>query len=571
MMTTQANNSVHNWLLAGPWYRRQSLGGGAVQRSQRPIIQKYASSDFATEIISDPERSLRFVGEDFVNNNALAPNDPVAPLTAGVANNSLKLFLDSHSRFYVVVCELHCDAPGYPNVSRNKVAEAGFVIRKFTTQLDDTQRQALEPVLKKRAMLQAKINRVQRGLKGLYSSFSGGPGKLELRKKLNKKQSAKLAELNTALEESNAALLAVKEEQKVTVDALAWISSEHKGVGAWESLDDEVPQAISEQRFPLYPLIADPTKKNNAAEGRSLWFGVIPTQSADVDSQGNPRFDDESAFEVRCFVRRQPECNHTDADCCPGELVWSEATQSYQLAAFYDLDGCGHKPINIKMPNLENLKQQVARGPVGKGANVRVTTPEKSGVSVTTKSDFGMPDAGSPGGDSICFFAIPLITIVAMFLLRLVLPIVVFLFNLWFLLSLRLCIPPSISFDAGLAADLKIIPPEFDFEAEFSAGASLEIGGVLVSSLDEFVDALEPSFDSGNVLDPEVKAAMFERLRAGDDMHDILRSMVDMSSNYGDGPVLDKDGVPLVDQPITATLPEANDGLHYFDSVGAAS
>lgn len=582
-MTTQANNSMHNWLLAGPWYRRQSLGGGVVQRSQRPIIQKYASSDFATEIISDPKRSLRFVGEDFVNNNALPPNDPVTPLTVGVANNSLKLFLDSHSRFYVVVCELHCDAPGYPNVSRNKVAEAGFVIRKFTTQLDDAQRQALEPILKERAMLQAKINRVQRGLKWLYSNYSGGPSKLDLRRKLNKKQSAKLAELNAALKENNAALLAAKKEQKVTVDALAWISSEHKGVGAWELLADEVPQAISEQSFPLYPLVADPTKSDHAAEGRSLWFGVIPTQSADVDDQGNPRFDDESAFEVRCFARRQPECDHTDDDCCPGELVWSEATQSYQLAAFYDLDGCGHKPINIKMPNLENLKQQVARGPVGKGANVRITTPEKSGVSVTTDSDFGMPAAGSPGGNSICFFAIPLITIVAMFLLRLVLPIVVFLFNLWFLLSLRLCIPPSISLDAGLAADLKIIPPEFDFSAEFSAGASLEVGGQLVESLAELANVLEgknpdgsnnlnsDGFDSGNIMDPEVKKAMFERLRTGKDAHDILRSMVDMSSNYGDGPVLDKDGIPLVDQPLTGTLPKTNDGLHYFEFEEAAS
>ena len=119
---------MHNWLLAGPWYRQQSLGGGVVDRSQRPIIQKYASSDFASEIVKDPEHSLRFVGEDLINNDSLAPNEPVTPTTPGVSNNALKLFLGSHSRFYVVVCELHCDAPGYPNVDRNKVAEAGFVV-----------------------------------------------------------------------------------------------------------------------------------------------------------------------------------------------------------------------------------------------------------------------------------------------------------------------------------------------------------------------------------------------------------------------------------------------------------
>jgi len=574
-MATQVNNRVHNWLLAGPWYRQNSLGGGAVKRSQRPIIQKYASSDFATEIITDPEHSLRFVGEDFVNSDSLLPNDPVTPTTPGVAHNSLKLFLGSHSRFYVVVCELHCDAPGYPNVSRDKVAEAGFVVRRFSTQLSDTQRQALEPVLKERAVLQAKVNRVQRGLKGLYSARSSGPGKLELRKSLNKKQSLKLAELTTALEENSTTLASVKEQQKIDVDAQGWIAGEHKGVGQWQTLADEVPQVLTEQTFPLYPLIADPTKDNHAAAGRAIWYGVIPTQSADVDAQGNPWLDDESAYEVRCFVRRQPECDHAEDECCPGEIVWSEGTESYRLAAFHDLDGCGHKPINIKMPNLDNLKQQVARGPTGKGANVRVTTPENSGISTKTGEDFGYPsEGGQPGGSSICFFAIPLITIVAMFLLRLTLPIVVFLFNLWFLLSLRLCIPPSISLDAGLAADLKLIPPEFDFEAEFSASASLEIGGQLVSSFDELANVLEGKnpdgtnnpnfggFDSGDIMDDEVKTAMFLRIRGGKDVHDILRSMVDVSTNYGD------EAIP---NTLTGTLPEATDGLHYFESVGAAS
>ncbi|MDX2418974.1 MAG: hypothetical protein QNK19_16070 [Xanthomonadales bacterium] len=562
---------MHNWLLAGPWYRQQSLGGGAAARSQRPIIQKYASSDFATEIITDPEHSLRFVGEDFVNNISLPPNDPVTPVTPGVGNNSLKLFLDSHSRFYVVVCELHCDAAGYPNVAREQVAEAGFVIRRFATQLNETQRKTLQPVLKQRALLQAKINRVNRGLKGLYSSPSGGPGKLELRKNLNKKQSAKLTELSAALEVNSVKLQTLKKQHKVDVEAQGWIASEHKGRGNWQTLDDEVPQQLTEQSFPLYPLIADPTLEQHAAQGRTLWYGVIPTQSSDVDDRDAPRFDDESGYEIRSFVRRQPECDKDSDICCPGDLIWSQASESYRLAEFYDLDGCGHKPINIKMPNLNNLKQQVARGPVGKGANVRVTTPENSGVSTTTGEDFGMPEPGAPGGNSICFFAIPLITIVAMFLLRLVLPIVVFLFNLWFLLSLRLCIPPSISFDAGLAADLKLIPPEFDFDAEFSAGASLEIGGELVSSFNELANALESGFDKDDVMDPEVKDAMFARLRAGNDVHDILRSMVDMGSNYGDGPVLDDEGNELDPQPISATLAKASDGLHYFDPVEQAS
>ena len=100
---------------------------------------------------------------------------------------------------------------------------------------------------------------------------------------------------------------------------------------------------------------------------------------SDVDEDGNPRFDDENLYEVRCFVQRQPE-----EGCCCGETVWSEPTESYKIAPFFDLDGCGHKPINITLPNLDDLKKQVARGPVGKGANVRMKTPDNSSLTVTT-------------------------------------------------------------------------------------------------------------------------------------------------------------------------------------------
>jgi hypothetical protein len=73
---------------------------------------------------------------------------------------------------------------------------------------------------------------------------------------------------------------------------------------------------------------------------------------------------------------------------------------------------------------------------------------------------FGVNDAGKAessglGGPAICGFAIPLITIVATFVLRLFLPIVVFLFGLWWMLRLRFCIPPVLTLDdAGWAERL---------------------------------------------------------------------------------------------------------------------
>ena len=57
---------------------------------------------------------------------------------------------------------------------------------------------------------------------------------------------------------------------------------------------------------------------------------------------------------------------------------------------------------------------------------------------------------------AICSFAIPLITIVATFVFKLFLPILVVLFNLWFLLKLRFCIPPSVELGGDVDAALDV-------------------------------------------------------------------------------------------------------------------
>ena len=88
-------------------------------------------------------------------------------------------------------------------------------------------------------------------------------------------------------------------------------------------------------------------------------------------------------------------------------------------------------------------------------------------------------DGGEMGGEAICSFSIPLITIIAMFVLSLFLPIVVFIFNLWFLLVFRFCIPPQIKVAAGLDAALAVTPPKIDLDAEFS---------VKIEGLDTLVD-----------------------------------------------------------------------------------
>ena len=61
--------------------------------------------------------------------------------------------------------------------------------------------------------------------------------------------------------------------------------------------------------------------------------------------------------------------------------------------------------------------------------------------------------------------------IVAMFLLNLFLPIILLLFNLWFMLKLKFCIPPSVQLGLDLDAELTVIPGG----VEFAAGIDIDI------------------------------------------------------------------------------------------------
>jgi hypothetical protein len=66
--------------------------------------------------------------------------------------------------------------------------------------------------------------------------------------------------------------------------------------------------------------------------------------------------------------------------------------------------------------------------------------------------DDGTPSKGSVGGSvpQVCTFALELFMIVAFFLFMLFKPIVVLLFQLWWMLALRFCLPPSLTALAAL-------------------------------------------------------------------------------------------------------------------------
>jgi hypothetical protein len=121
------------------------------------------------------------------------------------------------------------------------------------------------------------------------------------------------------------------------------------------------------------------------------------------------------------------------------------------------------------MPNLAELAAQAAALPVESLAPAKVVQPQAMNFDVSD----GKGENGRVGGGQICFFAIPLITIVAFFVFKLFLPVVVLLFGLFFLLSLKLCIPPSFQISAGLDAQLEVLPPSIEVDAEFDVSLEL--------------------------------------------------------------------------------------------------
>jgi hypothetical protein len=151
----------------------------------------------------------------------------------------------------------------------------------------------------------------------------------------------------------------------------------------------------------------------------------------------NPRYDDLATYEIRCRATRAPRPGQ---EHCPSEVFWSAATDPYRLAAFFDPEGTKNRTVSITMPDLSAVAARAGQPAAG---GVAITTPPRSRLSFNP--DDGSPSDGRVGGAAAqtCTFALELFMIVAFFVFSLFLPIVMFLFQLWWLLLLRFCLPPS--------------------------------------------------------------------------------------------------------------------------------
>ncbi len=483
-----------DWALVAPWWKwpdpKESAGG----RVTGPVIQKYETSDLVNAFIANPQRCLTYGDEDLVQTV-----EQVYDVASGVGGKARlfgaawdaakgawfrrrrvpleprtrKIFLPTHKRFYLVVAQLHCDAPGFPRTSRQRVCLAGFVGRRRTTPVPSAGAKEGKAILGDIARDRSRVSVIDAVVPGLKLAAEragerGGP----ILERASLEALAKQRGFVLKLLEADRKRLADWAMRLHVQPALqGWFPTTPKldGVGTWKTVA-ETPETLGDEAtFPMYPLIPPDGQPEHAGRFGTVFFGLLPAYLADHDPQGRPRFDDQEYFEVRCFAKRHLEPHDRGAPCrCPDKLFWSPPTEPYRIASHYDLTGTAHHPVTIQLPDLAELAAQT---PPVAGA-----TFQKPAGSIVPKANDGKAGNGGLSGFQICTIPIPLITIIASFVLELFLPIVVFLFGLWWMLLLKICIPPSISVAAGVTAEL-------DASMSASAEANLKIGGVLLASL----------------------------------------------------------------------------------------
>lgn len=449
----------HPWLLTAPWYEwlRQDFPDRD-PRAMRPAIQKFAGTDFVTRFLADPQDSLKYSDTLPDADDLWSYSRPRASVARGADNRLLrlstreivhtplrKLYLDTHNRFYLVVVEARCARPGLPSPVEEELdgVEAFLVVRRRTVDVPPPLRTPeLARLVRRVSAARAAAQRDDR---------DGG---------------VELAAAITSLEEWSA-------RNGVRPGVQRWRVLEAGRVGGWEDAFDETPDEPGgldgELTVPMWRVPAPVDAPGHAAAGRVLFFGVVPTMSGDVDPDGRPRLDDEHRYEIRCALARPPQPGH---EHCPPRLTWSAPTEPYALAAFFDPVGTANQTVNVRLPDFASLEAFAGRPGRGGGrGGVRFSTPDNSHIRITGK----LPDVSgrTDGPAEVCTFALPLITIVAFFVFSLFLPIVVFALQLWWMLTLRICFPPSADMAGAFDALVKINGPEL--RADLAADAAVAV------------------------------------------------------------------------------------------------
>jgi hypothetical protein len=475
-----------DWMIVAPWWQwtdpatvppgtpvGQDLRQG---RLSRPVLQKYDSPGLVNTFLKNPQHCLKFVEEDLVHAVQPVPG-PSASLAGKLfrlgasrqngtvidqqyvpdGTNTRKVFLDTHKRFYLVLGEIHCDGPGFPSVDRAKICKAGFVIRRRTVTVPAAGLVEVKPILRSLAAGRAGLARVTQlaavegaALEAATGTQNGAGGV----------QSARVESLVRTRASLQALVLAERERFDDWTSRFGvfprlegWLTSPEgfDKIGVWGPVDEMPAELGLESSFPLYPLIPDRNDPGHAGNFGTIYFGVLPTGSHDCDRTGAARFDDRELYEVRCWAARHLRPHDPDQPCpCPDGIFWSVPTAPYKLAPHFDLAGTGHQPVTVQLPDLNTLAAQ-AKPALGVGF------AKPPGSLMISGFDQGKPKNHSRSSKfEICFIPIPLITIVATFVFELFLPVVMLVFQLWWMLALKLCIPPELDVAAGVSGEIAI-------------------------------------------------------------------------------------------------------------------
>jgi hypothetical protein len=421
----------HAFAFRAPWYVRERKNIGLRDPGAlRPAIQMYDSPRFVDQVTKDPRVSVKFTHDDRWSYPV-----PVAFSARGsgrarfatykmVRTGLRKLYQPNHDRFYLVVAELFCDEPGLPRAGPHRDVTVKFVMRRRHVTVSGPK---------------SSVRRLARDLMlDLYKEQHGGvPAAATDATDLEDLWWADMAARERFTEGHADLLNAVTAH----VDLLSWLVNSTTGKGRWSVLADKGPNE-AEQTFPMWRL-PDRPDTCAAANTRSLWFGLVPTYSADhwldpdpsAHGRPVPKLDDHAIYELVCSVTQQPPAGQ---EHCPPKVWWSAPTEPFRLAAAYDPEGTKNRQVSITAPDFRALAARAGQ-PAGPGG-LAISTPPGSHMKLNPFDGIPKPGSGSAGGGAaVCTFAFELFFIIALFLFLMFLPIVVFAFQLWWMLALRFC------------------------------------------------------------------------------------------------------------------------------------
>jgi hypothetical protein len=400
-----------------------------------------------------------------------------------------KIFLDTHKRFYLVVCQIHCDAPGFPRAVREDVCQAGFVVRRRTTDVPPAGAKQGSAILKSinaarsklgaldaEATLATKKRPATVGVQMYATSVGATSGSVStfasalMTEAIVTSVDRQRASTRALLELERSRLVEWTTHFNVVPRLQGWFNDPAlEKIGAWANVAEKPSALNGEAVFPMYPLIPPKSDAEHAGRFGTIYFGLLPTGTGETDTKGNARFDDQQYYEVTCFAERHLISHDRGSPChCPDTLFWSLPTAPYRLASHFDVAGTSKRPVTVQMPDLDALAAQATPT-----FGVAFAKPPKS-LMVTADSTGKMKKQGQSQFPEICSFSIPLITIVASFVFELFLPVVMLAFGLWFMLKLKFCILPEVQVAAGVTAEIAL-DASVAFEASLSANVNASI------------------------------------------------------------------------------------------------